>query len=318
MTTNAMPTQYTPTVRAGLRTAAATLFTRLRARAATLDPRLFQIAFLATLLTIGVLLRDFSLKPGQMGLAFAAGIATQLFWVRTLGLKNVGVFSALITCFGLSILLRSDSYWVHPLAATLAISAKFLVRTNGKHVYNPANLGVILAITLLPGAWVSAGQWGNDLSYALWFVALGGLVVQRARRYDISWMFLTAFLVLCGARLAWLGVPLLRGFTLLNHQAQSGALLLFAFFMISDPMTIPNHRRARLAYAVLVACAAFVWQFCLYRTNGLLWALFFAAPLVPLADRLWPAPKAQWRAAPAAAVLPAAAAGANTAMKLDG
>jgi hypothetical protein len=27
---------------------------------------------------------------------------------------------------------------------------------------------------------VSPGQWGNDLAYALWFIALGGLVTQRA------------------------------------------------------------------------------------------------------------------------------------------
>ena len=34
-----------------------------------LDPRFFQLAFQAILLTLGVLLRDFSLWPGQMALA---------------------------------------------------------------------------------------------------------------------------------------------------------------------------------------------------------------------------------------------------------
>jgi Na+-transporting NADH:ubiquinone oxidoreductase subunit NqrB len=271
---------------------------RLRARLCALDARLFQIAFLATLLSIGVLLRDFSLKPEQMALTFIAGLATQLFWVRHLKLEGVGMLSALITCFGLSILLRADTYWVHPLAATLAISAKFLLRVGDKHVYNPANLGVILATTLLPGAWVSPGQWGNDLAYALWFVALGGLVVQRARRVDISWMFLAAFLGLCAARLAWLDVPLARGLALLSHQTQSGALLLFAFFMISDPMTIPNRPSMRLFYACLVAAGAFAWQFVLYKPNALIWALFLATPLVPLLDRLFPGRKHEWRGSP--------------------
>jgi len=261
----------------------------------SLDARLFQVVFLATLLSIGVLLRDFSLMPEHMALTFAAGLATQLFWVRGLGLKHVGLLSAAITCFGLSILLRADSYWVHPLIACLAISAKFLVRAGNKHVYNPANLGVIAGITLLPGTWVSAGQWGNDLAYALWFVALGGLVVQRARRIDISWMFLATFLGLCAARLAWLGVPWARGLTLFAHQTESGALLLFAFFMISDPMTIPNRQAARLLYAVLVACAAFTWQFVFYKTNGLIWALFLLTPLVPLLDHFLPGEKHQWR-----------------------
>lgn len=267
----------------------------LRARFSRLDARLFQIAFLASLLTIGVLLRDFSLMPGQMALTFAAGLATQWFWVRRLQLKNVGLLSAAITCFGLSILLRADTYWVHPLTAMLAISSKFLLRVGDKHVYNPANLGVILAINLLPGAWVSPGQWGNDLAYALWFVALGGTVVQRARRIDISWMFLACFLGLCIARFAWLGVPFARGFNLLCHQTQSGALLLFAFFMISDPMTIPNRAATRLFYAFAVALGAFFWQFWLYRPNGLIWSLFLLTPMVPLLDRLLPGAKHRWR-----------------------
>jgi hypothetical protein len=40
---------------------------------------------------------------------------------------------------------------------------RFVIRINGKHLYNPANLGVIVGLTLLPGAWISPGQWGNDL-----------------------------------------------------------------------------------------------------------------------------------------------------------
>ncbi|HEY4372393.1 MAG TPA: RnfABCDGE type electron transport complex subunit D [Burkholderiales bacterium] len=274
---------------------AANTWHRLANRTARLDARLFQIAFLAGLLGIGVLLRDFSLKPGQMALTFAAGLATQWLWVRHLGLKNAGVLSAAITCFGLAILLRADTWWAHPLIAVLAISSKFIVRVGDKHVYNPANLGVILAITLLPGTWVSPGQWGSDLAYALWFVALGGVVAQRARRLDISWMFLAAFLGLCIARFLWLDVPFARGFSLICHQTQSGALLLFAFFMISDPMTIPNRVSMRLAYACAVALAAFLWQFYLYRPNGLIWALFLLAPAVPLLDRLFPGPKHQWR-----------------------
>ena len=158
------------------------------------DARLFQIAFLATLLSIGVLVRDFALLPQQMALAFAAGLATQALWIRALRIEHRGVLSALITCFGLSILLRADSLWVHPLAAALAISSKFVLRIHGKHLYNPANLGVILAISLFPGAWVSPGQWGQDVALAVWFVVLGGVVVNRAQRSDIAWMFLGAYL----------------------------------------------------------------------------------------------------------------------------
>jgi Na+-transporting NADH:ubiquinone oxidoreductase subunit NqrB len=255
------------------------------------DARLYQIAFQAILLTIGVLVRDFALDPRQMALAFAAGLLTQRLWLDHLGLEHKGALSALITCFGVSLLLRSDTLWVHPLAAAVAISSKFVLRVHGKHVFNPANLGVIAALALLPGTWVSPGQWGNDLALAGWFVALGGLVAQRARRWDISWVFLATWLGLVATRVVWLGQP----WSILAHQFANGGLLLFAFFMISDPMTIPNRRSARVGYAIFVAMLAFVWQFALFKTNGLLWALFLGSPLVPLIDWRWPGEKFEWR-----------------------
>lgn len=276
-----------------------------RARAAVpaiglrgLDARLYQIAFQATLLCIGVVARDFTLRWEQMALAFAAGLATQVLWTRGLGLRRVGVLSALITCFGLSLLLRADSLWVHPLAAVLALSAKFILRIDGKHLFNPANLGVIIGIGLLPGAWVSPGQWGNDLAYAVWLVALGGIVTQRARRWDISWVFLAFWLGLVALRVAWLGQP----WAIWWHQLGSGALLLFAFFMISDPMTIPNRPSARALYALLVALIAFCWQFALFQPNALMWALFLATPLVPMLDRWLPGERFAWRAAASSAI----------------
>ena len=255
------------------------------------DPRLFQIAFQAVLLGVGVLLRDFALDPRQMALAFAAGLATQWLWLKALKLEQKGLLSAVITCFGVSLLLRADTLWVHPLAAAIAISSKFVLRMNGKHIYNPANLGVIVALSLLPGTWVSPGQWGNDVALAGWFVALGGLVTQRARRWDIAWVFLAAWLGLVALRVVALGQP----WTILAHQFTNGGLLLFAFFMISDPMTIPNRRGARVGYAIAVAAIAFAWQFALFRTSALLWALFIATPLVPLIDWRWPGPRFGWK-----------------------
>ncbi len=259
---------------------------------ARLDARWLQIGFLGGLLLIGALLRDFSLAWQQVALAFAAGLATQAFWLKALGLRQVGYLSALVTCLGTSILVRADSDWVHPLAAALALSAKFTIRIRGKHLYNPANLAVILAIVALPGAWASPGQWGNDVLLGLWFVALGVTVTTSARRFDIAWAFLACYGGLVAARVLWLEQS---GAVLLN-QLSSGGLLLFTFFMISDPMTTPNHRWMRFFYAVLVAAIAFAWQFILFKPHALVWALFIATPLVPLLDWLLPAKKHDWRA----------------------
>ncbi|MEO8038582.1 MAG: RnfABCDGE type electron transport complex subunit D [Betaproteobacteria bacterium] len=258
------------------------------------DARVFQILFLGALLAIGVLARDFTVRWEQMALAFAAGLATQAFALRRLRIANGSYLSAVITCFGLSILLRADTLWVHPLAAMIAIGSKFVLRVNGKHIYNPANLGVMASLLLLPGTWISPGQWGQDLAAAAWFVMLGSVVTGRARRWDVSWTFLACFLGMVLARVLLLG----QNLAVFAHQLGNGGLLLFAFFMISDPMTIPNHRHARLLYALIVAALAIWWQYGLFKPNAPVWALFLCTPLVPLLDRVWLAERFQWQATP--------------------
>ena len=61
-------------------------------------------------------------------------------------------------------------------------------------------------------------------------------------------------------------------------------------------MTLPNDRRARVLYALLVVAIAYVWQYVLFKANALPWALFIATPLVPLIDRWRPAARFDWHA----------------------
>ena len=88
----------------------------------------------------------------------------------------------------------------------------------------------------------------------------------------------------------WLG----QRWAVLGHRLEDSSLLLFTFFMISDPKTIPDSRRGRVLLAALVAAASFYWQFGLYRYNGLFYALFLLTPLTGLIDRLWPGDEYEW------------------------
>ena len=78
------------------------------------------------------------------------------------------------------------------------------------------------------------------------------------------------------------------------HRLESGALVLFAFFMISDPRTTPDSRTGRILFAALVAVGAGFVQFKLFRTNGLLWSLAVFSLAVPLIDRLLPGARYVW------------------------
>ncbi|MBP7284446.1 MAG: RnfABCDGE type electron transport complex subunit D [Leptospiraceae bacterium] len=253
------------------------------------DVRILQIFLMGTLLSIGVFFRDFSILPLQIGLTFLAGILTQFLWMRILKIE-IPYFSTIITCLGLSLLLRSDYIWVHPLISFTVNSSKFIIRVRGKHIFNPAMLGVILGISFLPGTWVSPGQWGYELTVGIWLIAFGFIVSGRARISEISYAFLFFYFSLLAYRIINFGYR----WDVLFHQLQNGALILFAFFMITDPKTIPNHKIARILHALLVACVAYAWAFQYFKTNNLIWALFLCSPVVILWDLLFKEKKYEW------------------------
>lgn len=271
-----------------------------------MDARWFQIAFLASFLALGALAREFALSPTQVAFTFASALLTQAAWLHGLGLPDRchgrGYLSVLITALGISILVRADNLWAHPLLACLAMSSKFVLRAGPagcrSHILNPGNFAAFAAWAWLPGAWLSPGQWGSATLAALWFVALGAIVTRRIGRLEVSLSFLAAWAALLAGRLWWLGYAWDPGASMWLQQVSNGVVLLFAFFMISDPMTTPQQRGARVAYAVAVALGAFAWQYLLFRPHGLIVVLFLASWSVPLWNRLWPSPaRFEWRGA---------------------
>ena len=176
-------------------------------------------------------------------------------------------------------------------AGVVAIGSKFVLRWNGKHVFNPANFAIVVLALSLPGAWISPGQWGAAAWFAVALAFAGLAVTGKARRWDVSLAYLATFAAILFGRAWWYGDPL----AIPLHQLQSGALLLFAFFMISDPMTTPDARPARLLHAALTAAVGAFIVFAFYRADGVILALILTAPLVPVLDRLFPAARFAWR-----------------------
>ena len=118
----------------------------------------------------------------------------------------------------------------------------------------------------------------------------GSLVLWRARRSDVTWAFIGSYTLLLFGRALWLGDPL----AIPLHAMKSGAFLIFAFLMISDPRTTPDSRAGRIAFAALVAAGALFIRFEIYHTNALIWSLVICAPLVPLLDLLFQGHRYAW------------------------
>ena len=269
-----------------------------------LDARWFQIVFLASFLLLGALARDFALSWIQVVACFAAGLITQALWQWGLRLPQRrswrGYLSAIVSCFGICILVRSENLWAHPLLACLAISSKFVLRAGPvacrSHILNPANFAAFAAWAWVGGCWLSPGQWGTDTLTALWFLALGGLVTQRIARWDVSVTFLLVWAALLALRIVRLEYAWNPGAAMWWQEIGNGSTLLFAFFMISDPMTTPQHRGARLLYVAAVASIGFIWQYIYFKPHGLIVALFACSWVVPAINALYRHDRFTWGA----------------------
>jgi Na+-transporting NADH:ubiquinone oxidoreductase subunit NqrB len=256
------------------------------------DPRYWQLTMLTGLLLYGVTQLDFTIAPVNAAIILAVAQLTQVAGSRLQGVP-FDPKSALISSLSLCILLRTNEPWIAALGSFVAIASKFAIRWNGKHVFNPTNLALV-AMIATDKAWVSPGQWGNVAFLAFLFGCIGGLVVYRAERSDVTVAFFTFYAALLFGRSLWLGEPM----TIPLHRMESGALLLFGFFMISDPRTTPDHRVARVLFAGLVAFGAWYIQLRLFRTNGLLWSLVLVSALTPLLDAIFRGRRYQWPTLP--------------------
>ncbi len=271
---------------------------RARDRVQTLqrrDPRYFQIAVLSSLLVYGTVLLDFEHSVLDLTAIVGSALLTQILFSRYLGLA-LDVRSPLISGLSLLLLARSGSAWLLAMTAVVAIGSKFLIRCRGRHVFNPTNFGLVVMALLSGGrVWISPGQWGSGATLAFLFVAGGMLVVHRAARSDVTWAFLGAYSSVLFLRALWLGDP----WSIPLHSLNSGSLLLFAFFMISDPKTTPDSRWGRVLFACLVAFGAGFVHFVLFRSNGFVWSLVLLAPCVPILNRWLPDDRYGWLRLPA-------------------
>ena len=255
------------------------------------DGRHFQIISQVTFLCYGILMLGWDADWKKYLAAFSGSMIAQLLAIRFAGVPANSMKSALVTSLGLSLLLKANSPWLFLFAAIFAIGQKFLIRINGKHIWNPANFGIVLMILLSGEAWISPGQWGSS-AVLVFIIGTGGLaVLSHVKRLETGIAF-----ILTIALLEYLRTIVFLGWEwdVLLLKLSSGSLWLFALFMITDPMTIPNGRITRIIWSVCVAGISFYLTNFKFINAAPFWVLFFATPFTPLFDMLQKQPVFQW------------------------
>ena len=243
------------------------------------DPRLHVAAVLLTLQVLGQTVLDFRLSVAQILICLATGALIEF---------GVGFFkdkvilwpaSGLLTGNSTAFILRvpgtfhgqwwsTRGIWIFVGVVAVSMASKYLIRWRGRHIFNPSNLGLVLAFVALGPAytepqdlwWIPMGPW-MIVTYA---ILLGGglLIGWELKLLGLELGYMAAFAISVAIALApvpdhclvasWHATAIC-GRDLWQILVTSPEVLIFAFFMVPDPRTVPDGQVGRFVFGVIVA-----------------------------------------------------------------
>ena len=234
------------------------------------DPRLHVAA---VIITIHVL--------GQVGLGFRVSVPQILAAILTCAILEVALTfrqsrafvwpaSAMLTGSGVALILRvvgtpADDPWslhawhVFAAIAGLSLLTKYVIRYRGSHIFNPSNIGLVVAFVVLGPSrvepldfwWAPLNGW---MIAAYLVIVVGGLLITRRLRaprarggiLGRAWPSGLGLLAASGHCMTanWAFAPVC-GFDFWRVVVTSPEVMIFLFFMITDPKTVPAGRVGR-------------------------------------------------------------------------
>jgi Na+-translocating ferredoxin:NAD+ oxidoreductase RnfD subunit len=283
------------------------------------DPRLHVAA---VIITVHVL--------GQVGLGFWVSVPQILAAILTCAILEIAITfyqsrafvwpaSAMLTGSGVALILRvvgtppgqpwsTSGWYVFAVVAGLSLLSKYVIRYRGTHVFNPSNIGLVVAFIVLGSTraepldfwWAPLNAW-MLAAYAV--ITIGGLLITRRLHLlalaGAFWITLALGLGILAASghsmvARWAFEPV-TGFDYWRVIVTSPEVLIFLFFMITDPKTVPTGHVGRVAFGALVAVVSVLLmapQTDEFGTKvALLSGLVVMCAARPLLDRLVPEPR---------------------------
>jgi hypothetical protein len=244
------------------------------------DPRLWLSAVIMTVHVLGQTVLGFKVSIAQILVTIAVGAVVEA--AVTLRRQHVLAWpaSGILTASGVALILRASGtdhgdWWsLHGIqffviAVLLSLLSKYLVRPGGRHLFNPSNVGLVWALLVIGPAHVFPQYlwWGpNDAGVAAAYVVIltgASFILRRVRMVPMVLSFLIPYVALIGAFAAggrsfvaiWHDGPV-GGASYWANVALSPEVLVFVFFMMSDPQTAPRTRVGRMLYGATTALVA--------------------------------------------------------------
>jgi Na+-translocating ferredoxin:NAD+ oxidoreductase RnfD subunit len=248
------------------------------------DPRLHVAAVLLTLQVLGQTVLDFRLSVAQILICLATGAIIEFGYEFFKNHTIMWPASGLLTGNSTAFILRvpgtfhgqwwsTRGYWIFIGVVVVSMASKYLIRWKGRHIFNPSNLGLVLAFAALGPAytepldlwWAPMGPW----MIAAYAILIGGglFIGWELKLIGLELGFMAAFAAFTALAFlpvpdhcliaSWYATPIC-GPQLWKILVTSPEVLIFALFMIPDPRTVPDGQVGRFVFGVIVALLAVI------------------------------------------------------------
>lgn len=246
----------------------------------SIDKRYLAPILVTMVLVVGQVTFGFLESWSRTMLAIAAAIGIEMLLGRVFSGKWPHLASAYISGISVGMLVRSPAFWPYALCSAISITSKYVLRVDGRHLWNPSNFGIVAMLVLAADAVAGLSvQWGNTLLPMVVVWVFGCVIIHSLGRLHITATYVASFIVFASLRAGVTGHPWLSEVAPLTGPMYQ----LFIFFMITDPKTSVRPFWGQCLVAFLVAAVESVFRL-LEWVHAPYYALFIVGPAANLIE----------------------------------
>jgi Na+-transporting NADH:ubiquinone oxidoreductase subunit NqrB len=251
-----------------------------RAPRLRIDNRYLAPILVTLVLVMGQVTFGFLESWSRTTLAISTAILVEMVLGRLFWGKWPHLASAYISGISIGMLVRSPEFWPYALCSAISITSKYVLRLDGRHLWNPSNFGIVAMLVLAADAVAALSvQWGNNLLAMAVVWIFGSVIIHRLGRFHITLTYVASFLVFSLLRAAVTGHPWAAEVAPLTGPMYQ----LYIFFMITDPKTTVGPKWGQCLVAFLVAAMEATLRL-LEFVHAPYYALFIVGPAANLVE----------------------------------
>jgi Na+-translocating ferredoxin:NAD+ oxidoreductase RnfD subunit len=245
-----------------------------------IDKRYLAPILVTIVLLVGQLAFGFLESWWRTALAIGTAIGVELLLARLFTGKWPHLASAYISGISVGMLVRSPAVWPYALCSAISITSKYVLRVDGRHIWNPSNFGIVAMLVLASDSVAGLSvQWGNELLPMIVVWCFGSVIIHALGRFHITLTYVASFIALAILRSLATGHPFLSEVAPITGPMYQ----LYIFFMITDPKTTVRSFRGQCLVAFLIAVVEAILRLMQF-VHAPYYALFIVGPAANLVE----------------------------------